>query len=54
MIDDIGIEKVKCECGKLIKPTSMQTHVKSRKHLTYLQNPKRLTINHEKRKISFE
>jgi len=36
------IQKVKCECGKLIKPASMPTHLKSKKHVTYLENPTRI------------
>ena len=47
-------EKVKCDCGKKIKVASMPTHLKSRRHVTFLQNPKRLQINHEKTKISFD
>jgi len=46
--------KVRCPCGKKIKQSSMVTHLKSKKHITYLQNPKRLVISHEKSKVTFD
>ena len=49
-----SIPKIRCACGKIIKPTSMITHLKSKKHITYLQNPNRFTISHEKIKVGFD
>lgn len=33
------MEKIKCACGKEVKQASMPTHLKSKKHRTYVENP---------------
>ena len=48
------MESVRCPCGKVIRPASMTTHLLSKKHKTYVENPTRLKICHEKRIVSFK
>ena len=52
--DNLGVVKVKCECGKIVKESSMDAHIKSRKHLIFLNFPNRIVVNHQKIKVSFE
>lgn len=37
-------EKIKCACGSKIQKNSLQAHLKSKKHIKFIENPNKFKI----------